>query len=135
MGKFAYALTTIFFIEMALWLFGGAEYSSTSLFNLVTNPSSILTNPLYIIILAGVAVFAATQIIPGNLYQINVYGIYAGFAAAVLTFATVIAHLSTFIYGELSGVSEAFALPITAIITAPLLIFYIVAVFEWIRSN
>jgi len=136
MGKFVYAVIMVFVIELALYLFGGTSYSTTSLFNLLFNPSILISSPFYILITVALAAFAASAIIPGNLYQINIYALYAGMAAIFITFTLSIIHLWQFTYGELSGIlTMNFAQIITTLIIAPFLIYYLLASAEWVRSN
>ena len=135
MGKFVYAVLMVFIVEMALWLFAGTEYSQSSLFAIISNPSTLLSSPFYILITVTLAAFAVSAIIPGNIYQVNVYALYAGIATVLVSFSISIVHLSQFIYGELSGLTTEFALPITILIVAPFLVTYIFATVEWVRSN
>lgn len=137
MGKFVYAVLTVFLIEMALYLFGGTTYSQSSLFSLLLNPENLTANPFYTgVILIIIAGFAASAIVPGNLLSFSVYAPYAVAVTAVVTFALSIVHFYTFTYGQLSGImTTSLAHPITVIIVAPLLVFYTFASLEWIRGN
>ncbi len=135
MGKYTYAVIMVFAIEYALWLFAGTSYSQTSLFGILFDPTTLISNPLYIAILVALAAFAASAIIPGNLYQINIYALYAGLAAAFISFSLSIVHLWSFIYGELSGRTIELAGPITILIISPILIYYLISTAEWVRSN
>lgn len=135
MGKYAYAVLMVFSIEFALWLFAGTNYSSTSLFGILFDPTTLTSNPLYIIIVAAFLTFAASAIIVGNLWSINIYALYAGIAVAFISFSLSIVHLWQFIYGELSGLTTELATPITILIIAPILTYYLIATAEWIRSN
>ncbi|GAG57368.1 unnamed protein product [marine sediment metagenome] len=135
MGKFTYAVLMVFLIEMALWLFAGTEYSQSTLFAIISDPSTLLSNPLYILITVTLVAFGAAAIIPGNLFQVNIYALYAGLSAIFISFSVSIVHLWQFIYGELSGITIEFALPITILIIAPFLVTYILATVEWVRSN
>jgi len=135
MGKYAYAVIMVFSIEFALWLFAGASYSNTSLFGILFDPTTILSNPLYIAIGVVLLAFAASAIIPLNTVQINIYALYAGLAVAFISFSLSIVHLWTFIYGELSGITTQLALPITTLIIAPILAYYLISTVEWVRGN
>ncbi len=137
MGKYTYAVLTVFAIELALYLFAGASYSGTTLFGLLFNPTNFLSNTLYTITILGVlAAFAASVIIPGNFYQINIFALYAGVIVVFISFGLSIIHLWQFIYGELSGMLTAdFALMITGLLIAPIFLFYMMASLEWVRSN
>ncbi len=135
MGKYAYAVLMVFSIEFALWLFAGANYSKTSLFGILFDPTTIISNPLYLIIIAAFLTFAASAIIVGNLWSINIYALYAGIAVAFISFSLSIVHLWQFIYGELSGMTTELATPIAILIIAPILTYYIIATAEWVRSN
>lgn len=135
MGKFVYAIMMVFMIEYALWLFGGTSYVTTSLFGILFNPTTLLSSQLYILITFALAAFAASVIIAGNFYQINIYALYAGVVAAFFSFIFSIVHLYTFLYGQLESIYVEMAGPITILITAPLLIFYLISCLEWVRSN
>lgn len=137
MGKYAYAVMMVFSIEFALWLFGGTNYSTTSLFGILFDPTTLESNPLYsTIIIVALAAFAASAIIPGNLWSINIYALYAGIAVVFIGFSLSIVHLWQFVYGELSGMlTIELATPITILIIAPILTFYIITTVEWVRSN
>ncbi len=135
MGKFVYAILTAFAIEMALWLFAGTSYAQSSVFSLLANPSILTSSAFYLLLVGALAAFAASAIIVGNIWQINVYALYAGVAAVMITFGLNIVHLFIFIQGELSGLTPEFALPITMLICAPLLLYYLIATMEWVRNN
>jgi len=134
-GKYTYAVLMVFAIEFALWLFVGTSYSTTSLFGILFDPTTILSNPLYGVMLIALAAFAASAIIPLNTFQINIYALYAGLAIPFIGFSLSIVHLWTFIYGELSGITTQLALPITALIVAPILTYYLISTVEWLRGN
>ena len=136
MGKFIYAVMMVFSIEFALYFFGGSQFSQTSLFGILFDPTTILSNPLYsTVILVTLAAFAASVIIPGNFYQINIFALYAGIMVVFITFSLSIVHLWQFMYGQLSAISVDFAQPITILIVSPLLAFYLITGIEWVRSN
>lgn len=135
MGKFMYAVLMVFFIEFSLWLFAGVDYVTTSLFGILFNPTTMSSNALYVLIIVTLGAFAASVIIPGNFYQINIYALYAGIAVVFFSFVFSIVHLFSFVYGQLESVALGLALPITILITAPLFIYYMMATVEWVRSN
>jgi len=135
MGKFTYAILLVFIVELSLWLFGGTSYSNSSLFNLLTDPSTLMTSSWYAIITIALAAFAGSAFIIGNLYSINIYALYAGIGTAFIGFALSIVHLWSFINGQLVAVDPKLALVVSALITAPLLIYYIISITEWVRSN
>ena len=136
MGKYVYAVMMVFTIEFALYLFGGTTYSSTSLFGILFNPSILLSSPLYIAITVALAAFAASAIIPLNTFQINIYALYAGLAAAFISFSLSIVHLWTFINLQLSGaLTIQMAQIIATLITAPFLAYYLISTAEWVRGN
>jgi len=135
MGKYVYAVLMVFTIEFALWLFTGAGHSSTSLFGILFDPTTLISNPLYIAIGVTLLAFAASAIIPLNTFQINIYALYAGLAVAFISFSLSIVHLWQFIYGELSGITTQLAIPITTLIVAPILAYYLISTVEWVRGN
>ena len=138
MGKFVYAVLTAFIIELALYLFSGTTYGTTSIFNLIMNPTSLTSAAFYVTLVFAITVFAASTIIPGNFIQINIYALYSGLAVSLISFTASIAHLWVFTHGQLTGLggmAEADAVWIASVITAPFLMFYMLAIAEWMRSN
>lgn len=139
MGKFTYAVLMVFSIEFALWLFAGASYSTTSLFGILSDPSTLLSNPLYLIVILGAlstfALAIAVPIVAGTSVQFNLFALFAGVSAVFITFTMSIVHLWQFLYGELSGITTQLALPITILIVSPILTYYIISTVEWVRSN
>ena len=136
MGKYIFAVLTVFAVEFALYLFGGQNISQTSLFGILFNPSGIGSNALYIAITLAVTTFGVASIIPGNIYQNYISLFYVGIVAIFITFALSLSHFYVFIYGELQPLlTDDFARAITILITAPLLAFYIMSSLEWIRGN
>ena len=126
-------------IELGLYYFAGSTYSNTSLANMVLNPSTIPSNVLYLAIVAAITLMVATQIIPGNFFQINIYGVYAGIITFAITFVASAINLSTFMNSELTAVfgpgGTDVSTFITAIVATPIIIFYIMACIEWVRFN
>lgn len=136
MAKFVYAVLTVFLIELGLWLFGGTTYGNSTLFGILTDPSTLISNPLYAtVIVLTLAAFAGSAIIPGNLWSINIYALYAGVMVIFVTFAISIVHLWTFVSGSLSGLAYPFNTLIASLIVSPILIMYLIAGLEWVRSN
>lgn len=144
MGKYIYALATVFIIEFLLWLFGGTSYANTSIFSILTDPSALLSNPIYIAIGVALVAFAGSTVIPivaGTSLQLNVYALYSGLAVIFLSFSMSIAHLWTFISGEISGALCGVgvicnpALYITVPIIFPIFLFYLISTIEWVRGT
>ena len=135
MGKFMYAVLLMFGIELSLYLFGGTDFSNTLLFGMLFNPASIWTNAFYLVITAAIAIAIGATIIPGNFVQLNTIGLYAGIAAVLITFLASAVHLWSFINGSLTELSIESAQIVATVIVAPLIIFYIFAVSEWVRAN
>ena len=138
MARYVYALLTIFIIELALWLFAGTDYSQSALFSLLSDPASASSSSFYLKIKLALQAFGAAAIIAGFIFSKNTAGIYAGVAGAFLTYAFVIADLYKFIFGQLTerlGTADPFALTITSLIVAPLLLYFLMATLEWVRSN
>lgn len=135
MAKIVYAILTAFAIELALYLFGGTSGSTSSLFGLLLDPSGIATDPLYLIIVGALAAIGFSTIIIGTFYNINIFGIYAAVAAVLLSFALTLAHLWTFLNGELPILQVGDSSIIATIIVAPLLIAYLIITLNYVRSN
>ena len=134
MGKFIYAVLSVIVIEISLFLFAGTTYTNSSLFTLFQDPSALTQSAFYLLIAAALTIWAASTIIPGNLWQINIYALYAGIAIILLGFIATLSHFWIFINGELSGVvSDPWIF--ASIMTFPLIVYYLLAVSEWVRSN
>lgn len=134
MGKFIYALMAVICIELAIWLFAGAEYAETSLFNLIKEPTS--SKVFYQLIISAISGITATVIIASVFSQFNIYGVFAGVAASLATFGLSIFHFVQFVYGETSSIlSQELAILLSVVLTAPLAITYLISTLEWIRSN
>ena len=145
MAKIVYALLTVFAIELGLFMYAGATYGATSLLNILSDPSDILSNPFYLAIIAVIGVFAAAIVVSGTFFNINIYALYAGMILIFITFIHSIASLWSFLYGQLSGYGigpilqesaiSSLAGQVATFAVAPILIGYIIASVEWIRSN
>lgn len=145
MARIVYALVLVFVIEAALFFFAGTTYTTSSLFNMFSNPADILNNPLYLLLAGAITLMVASQIIPGNFFQINIYGVYASMIVIIITFVSSIFRLATFMHGQLAPMfgcnpytgiltcsPSAF---IIMILTVPIGIVYLMACIEWMRFN
>lgn len=136
MSKFLYALCLVFATELALFLFGGSTFSNSTLLGFLLYPSTWQQSAFWIALLVGLTALGVSTIIPGSFVQVNIYALYAGLALVALSFGISLFHLSSFMYGALkafTGVTPA--LVITSFVIAPLIVFYITAVMEWVRAN
>jgi len=136
MGKMmAYALLTIFIIEVALQFSGKATFV-TELYTALTIPSGFVQGVLWIGIIVILTLGALAVITPGFIYQVNQWALFAGASLIFIFFVAVPIELFTFIVAELQDfVSLAFASLIASLICAPIIVLYIMAVFEWTRFN
>jgi hypothetical protein len=132
MSKFTYALLSVVVIEFALYLFGGTTYGNSTVLSLILNPDA--SNALWIGAVALLAT-AAVGIVASAFFQINTFGVYAVFGTTALTFGYTIFNLFKFVNGQLSDIGVQSAMQISSIIIAPILIFYLVSIVEWARSN
>jgi hypothetical protein len=131
----SYAILSVFIIEAAL-LFAGYTGAPSKLYTAIFNPSGFLTGGFYLGLFLIVSLTATLAVVtPGFIYQVNQWALFAGVSAMLITFVAVVIDLSGFIYTELSGYAPDFALWIAAIITAPVIILYIMATLEWTRFN
>lgn len=137
MGKIIYGILTAFAIELALSLFGGNTFAHTSLFNLLINPSSVGSSTFYLAIVAALAVISATVIIVGSFYNFNIYAVYAGISAILITFALSIADLWTFINGQLNvlQITSNNSSLIATLVVSPILIAYIIMTVDYMRGT
>jgi len=145
MAKLTAALLIVFLIEVSLYFFvglgnadvAGSFTEKTSLFAFLSSPEAYANNAFYIGLIAVLSLAALATIIPGSFYQVNQWALFAAAAAFMISFIGSIAHLWAFINGQLVGMfsnTEMGGL-IAALITAPLLIFYLISVLEWSRQN
>lgn len=135
MGRLVYALITAFAIELGLYLFSGANYTQSTLFGLLLDPSNLPSSSLYLVIFGALAAIGASVIVIGTFWNINIYGIYAGMALAFLSFILVIVHLWVFINGQLSELITANSSIIATIITTPFLLAYMIILADYVRGN
>ena len=134
----------VFLIEISLFFFVGlgtgidGSFTDTSkLYDFLTKPNDYLLNNFYIIMIAVLSLSALASIIPGSFYQVNQWALFAGAAAIIVTFVGSIVNLWTFINGQLVSMFSSSQMGglIASLITAPLLLFYVVSVIEWSRQN
>ncbi len=147
MAKLTAALLLAFVLETALVIFGGfsADTDRSSLFTMLMNPSALTNTIFYGLIVALFAIAATAMIVPGSFVQVNQWALYAVMAGSVLAFAMQIAHFWSFLAGQLSAILDPTVTCtvathcngwlIATMITAPLLIFYLIAIAEWARNN
>lgn len=137
MVKITAALLIVFLIEVSLYFFGGGGYNSSVLFSFLMSPEGATATIFYGLFYTILFASAAATIVPGGFYQVNQWALFAVAALAMLTFVTSITHLWAFVNGQLIGLFSNSAMGglIASLITAPLLIFYLVAVSEWTRQN
>lgn len=136
MGRsMVYALTLAMVIELALYLFAGSSYQNTSLFGIIQDPSTLAGNPWFIGAIAVLTSIAVAKIIPGNFFNFNQFAIYSSLAVIFLSFAITIVHLWQFVNGQLAMYGLTSGKWIASLITLPLLIFYFIAVFDWVRGS
>ena len=137
MGKFTYAMITVFLIEVALYLFGGTTYANTSLFSFLFNPTT--TSAVYTLIWGLIATFGLAGIVASSFFSLNIYGLYSKIASVLMGFGVALFQFWQFINGELTsifGVANAsFADILSVMIVSPLVLYYILAVTEWVRAN
>jgi len=145
MAKLYAALMLVFVIEVALVVFGGTDYPQSSLFNLLTSPEIFSSSGFYLIMLGILTTAALAYIVPGSFIQVNQWALFAAAGAVTITFGVHISHLYSFLSGQLTSIMDpgasctAFSSCtgnlIAVLITAPLLLFYIITVVEWSRNN
>jgi hypothetical protein len=143
MGKLTYAIMMTGMIELALYLFGGKQFSSSSLLSVMLNPTTLQSQILWsVVILGSLAAIAASKFVSGTNLFFNVYSMYAGIAAVFILFVWNIADLWSFINSQLSflGYTSSGSIVTGAgvaatLITAPLFFFYLIAVLDWVRGT
>ena len=137
-GKFTYAVMLVYFIELAMYMFGGPEAGATSIFNFLFNPSTILSSPLYAGLLIALGAISISAIIVGNLWSVNIYALYTAVVLIAITFVLSIVHLWQFLDGEFASITILDPITsqiILAVVISPLVWFYLTAVLEWVRGN
>lgn len=137
MGKMISALLIVFVLELTMFVFQWAVPNS-SLFTWLIDPSNTnqdFSNVPFLTLfnssitsligLLGLGIVLAVTIF------IRIEGAYAIIAAAIFTFMFSIIHFWVFIYSQ-AGLQDSSAV-VATMITAPLLIFYVITVIDWIR--
>ena len=137
MAKLTAALIMVFIIELSLVFFGGTSYNQSSLYSFLINPTGFGSAVFSLLMLAILVTSALAQIVPGSFYQVNQWALFSVAGVAMISFVGNIAHLWAFINGQLVGIFSNAQMGgfVASIITAPMLIFYIVAIVEWTRQN
>ena len=133
MGKMTMALLVVFAIELAMTLFLTGGNGHTSLYTLLIDPSGLAGDSFFLMFVGRIAAIGTlSAIVAGFLFLIRVEPAYAIITATFITFGLNIVGLWTAINSQATfGDSNAL---IATIICAPLLIFYIMASMDYIRS-
>ena len=136
MGKITSALIIVFVIEVALVFFSGTTYPNSILYTFLMNPTGWSTMAFYLLMLA-ILTGSVIGIVSSSFYQINQFALFAIAGVVIITFVGNIIHLWNFINAQLGGILNDTVMGglIASLITAPLIIFYLVAVVEWTRQN
>lgn len=129
------ALLMAFAIELGLTLFFSANSSSnpTALYTLLTNPIGLDSNSLFLLFTGRIAAIAAlSAIVVGFFFILRIETAYALVAGTFVLFAWNIVHLflaiqSNLVFGDARTL-------VAILITAPILLFYIMASIDWIRQ-
>ena len=134
MAKLLNAIIMIVVIEIGLLLFQGGDISATALLGLKV---TVLGMDVSFITLIGGAIagLIGLGIFVGTFSTTVTFAVYAGPAAAFLLLVAVIIQLGSFINAELATDYAMIAALIQYIIIVPLVIYYAIAVIEWVRSN
>ncbi|MFW6130029.1 MAG: hypothetical protein ACOC56_02520 [Atribacterota bacterium] len=137
MSKITTALLLVFVIEVSLVFFSGTDYAKTSLYSFLINPELFSSSAFYVIMFGILIAAYGSVVVPSAFYQINQWALFGIAGIAIITFGINIAHLHTFINGQLIGIFSHVQVGglIATLIIAPLAIFYLVAVIEWTRQN
>lgn len=122
MAKIVTSLILIVMIEIALYMFGGAEYANTSLFALLQDPSNLSQLPFYNLIFASIAGLGTAAIITGLIFQKTDIGFYVLVASAFVTFGAAIVKLWIFVNASLAEYIGTTSQVATGFICAPILI-------------
>lgn len=135
MGKMTMALIFVVGIELALTLFMSNSTSTdhTVLYNLLIDPSNLGLSGFYQLFIARIgAIGALSAIVAGFLFLVRVEPAYAILSATLITFSLNIAQLWITINSQ--GVfGDAHSL-VATLIVSPILVFYIMACMDYIRS-
>jgi len=145
MAKLYAALILVFVIEVALVTFGGTDYPQSSLYGFLSAPEAFSSTGFYIAMFAILVSAGVAYIVPGSFVQINQWALYAAFGAIAITFGVHISHLYSFLNGQLTSImdpgvvcgtlSKCTGSWIAMLITAPLILWYLITIVEWGRNN
>lgn len=145
MGKMSSALLIVFAIEVSLFIFSkpGDTSENTSLFQFLINPQSWTQLSFMSYITLAVVGIGAGTIIIGSLITGRDWVWRAGVAATFVTFGAVIFHLWIFLFAHLDSIFETGATEgpirlgqiLATLIVAPLLIYFITVIFDFISGK
>lgn len=144
MGKFIYALLSIFIVEAAMLLYvnpnpapvdaiGFSESNHTILYDFITAPST--SSKFYSEISIAIGGLTLAAIVASLFVSINVYVLYVAIALFGLSFTMVAAQLSNFVYSAMPFLDDATRILVAGIVFAIFGIYYVIALIEWVRFN
>jgi hypothetical protein len=135
MGKMTMALLLVFAIELSLSLFMSSTPTGgqTALYTLLINPGSADTSGFWLLFIGRMgALTTLSGIVAGFLFLVRVEPAYAMISGTLITFGLNLARLWVAISSQ--GVFGDSGNIIATICVSPLLIFYVMACMDYIRS-
>lgn len=138
MGKMMGALLLIFAIEMAFFLFpirGDPEVGTTSLFAMLTNPTTWASGAFLSSFLGIVSILGFAAIIVGSFITRNDWILRATLVATMITFGAVLAQLWIFVNAHFTYIGIDNAWIFASLITGPLLIYFLFTAVDFITGK
>lgn len=142
MGKLYNALIIVFAVNFALILFTSQSIPTSDLWKFLLSPFDWSNLSLYAFLSDTLLVAGVGAIILGSIWVKQDWIMYAGIAGVFLSFGATLFGAWTFFQSHMSSIVGC-ALPtacqqadyLATMFISPIILFYIVAIFEWVRSN
>jgi hypothetical protein len=148
MAKLTAAILLAFIIEVSLFLFGGIQEAS-GLFEAMMQPSLLSISIFFGIFVLLLSSGAFASVTVGLFTNYNYQGLFSAASASLIVFGMSLVHLWVWLSSQMASIFDPVASAagsctatslcngwiFAALITAPLLIFYIIAITEWSRAN
>lgn len=134
MGKMVAALLLAFTLELALALFMTGDTSHTSLYSYLIDPSSSSSSAWYGFFFENIGKIATlSAIIVGFFFIIRTEVAYAGIVIVAIAFISNIVSVWQAVSSQEWFSTQQNANLVATLICAPLFIFYLISVFDYIR--
>ena len=128
------ALMIAFLVELSLYFFAGGSYGNTALFSFLMFPTK--SSDFYFVLMAILTASTTALIVASAFFQINQWALFGIAGITMISFSAVFMDLWKFINGQITSFAgSSWGGLIATLISAPLLLFFIISVVEWTRAN